>query len=113
MLDEAGNLVGMITDRDICMAALTQAMPLASIRVEVGLSERVFYVRPDATVEEAERLMRRTQTRRLPVLDGDGSVVGILSLSDIARQSGSSDGEVAKAEVADTLAAIGRPRPHH
>ena len=67
----------------------------------------------DDSVEEAERLMRAAQVRRLPVVDRDGQLRGMLSLADLAEGAaelrGSARGE-REAELAHTLEAICRPR---
>ena len=105
-------LVGMITDRDICMAAYSRGQRLDEIEVGNAMATDVYACRPGDTVEKAEATMRDAQIRRLPVID-DGCLVGILSLADIAlvasRQQSSKRREVSEEEVGDTLASICRP----
>jgi CBS domain-containing protein len=107
--------VGMITDRDICMATLMQNRPPSAIPVAEVMSRKLHSCPPDARLADAERLMRTHQIRRLPVLDGDGRLLGILSLADIVREAergGSQPGrQVAPEEVAITLGEI--CEPHH
>jgi CBS domain-containing protein len=100
--DGSGVVVGMITDRDVCMAAHLKGARLADLRVASAMSSRVHACRPDDTVAEAEALMRSNQIRRLPVVDAEFRLCGILSLADLA--------EGGAAEVARTLEAICRPR---
>jgi CBS domain-containing protein len=80
-----GRLVGMITDRDICMAAYTQGKPLSHIGVFHAMAKEVHGVHDTDRVEAAEDLMRRVRVRRVPVVDGDGRLKGILSMNDLAR----------------------------
>jgi CBS domain-containing protein len=115
VVDEAGVVVAMITDRDICMAAYTQDRRLTQIPVSSAASHAIFTVRDSDTVEEAEALMRRHQIRRVPVIDGSRRPIGILSMNDIARLAPKaprrSDG-LKPETVVETLAAICQPTPH-
>jgi CBS domain-containing protein len=115
VVDEGNHAIGMITDRDVCMAAYTQGAPLERIPVAVAMSKKVFSCRPGDTVGEAETIMRVNRVRRLPVLDGDGRVAGVLSLNDLAREverEGTRKGkkEIGTDEVVLTLGAICQPR---
>jgi CBS domain-containing protein len=82
VIDHSGVVCGMVTDRDICMAAHTQGLPLHQIAVRSAMSPHVHACRPEATIEEAQTLMRRNKVRRAPVVDSD-HLVGIVSLSDL------------------------------
>jgi CBS domain-containing protein len=115
VVDAANHAIGMITDRDVCMAAYTQGSPLERIPVATAMSKKVFSCRPGDTVAEAETIMRVNRVRRLPVLDGEGCVTGVLSLNDIAREverEGTRKGkkEIGTDEVVLTLGAICQPR---
>jgi CBS domain-containing protein len=85
VVDADNRVVAMLTDRDICMAALTQAQPLREIPVRTAMSRRLFAVHPSDTVAHAEGLMRDHQLRRLPVVDAVGRLVGVVSLADLVR----------------------------
>lgn len=87
VVDADGRLVGMITDRDICMAALMQGRPPDDIPVRTAMAKQVFACSPDAPIAEAEAIMRDKQVRRVPVIDADGRLVGMLSLNDLAREA--------------------------
>lgn len=109
-------VVGMITDRDICMAAWTQDARLSELRVSRVCSHEPLSCGPRDTVAKAEEIMRARQVRRLPVVDKN-RLVGILSLNDIARtavqgrdRKGAAAQAVTAAEVCEALAEIGRPR---
>lgn len=113
VIDRNERLAGMITDRDMCMAAFIQGKPLAQIRVDTAMSREVFTIRDDETVEEAEHIMKRRQVRRLPVVNQAGDLVGVLSLSDLARHASGRGwrGGISEREVAATLRAVCEPRP--
>lgn len=103
-------VVGIVTDRDVCMAAYTQGRPLHEIPVDDAMAKDVAICRPDDSVEDAERRMGDKQIRRLPVLDHTGQLVGMLSLGDIAREFGASPKKSAIRELVRSLAAICTPR---
>ena len=110
VLDEAGQrVVGMITDRDICMAAYTQGCGLGAGSVGSAMSRQPHTCKPGDSIELVEEVMRRDQVRRLPVVD-DGRLVGMLSLNDLAlaagNRKGSKTGQVTLEGVVTTLARI-------
>jgi CBS domain-containing protein len=80
-------LVGFLTDRDICMAAYTQGRSLKDIRVDTAMARTLFYCEVRDELDHAAQLMRDNCVRRLPVVDGRGVLVGLLSLDDIACES--------------------------
>lgn len=112
--DGAGRVVGMITDRDVCMAAWTQGQPLAAIPVSTAMAREVRSCRASDSVADALRIMEHDQLRRLPVVDNDGRVVGILSLTDAAREAAREHGgpahDVPDMRIAEVLEAISAPR---
>ena len=112
--DGSQRVVGMLTDRDVCMAAYTQGLTLSQIRVRDAMSHGVQSCRPGEDVSEAERTMRDAQLHRLPVVDEAEQLLGVISLADIAREAArearSKRQEVTVAEVGETLAAISRAR---
>ena len=111
VVDDEGGTIGMITDRDICMAAYTQGSPLHSIEVSQAMAREVFSCRIKDSLETAEQLMSEKQVRRVPVVNGDNRPVGVLSLNDIARHATVSRKKNGlDHEVTQTLAAICRPR---
>ena len=118
--DEDGEprVIGMLTDRDICMAALFQGRPLRELKVADSMSRDIRVAKVDDRAEDVELLMRELKIRRVPVTDENGRLVGIVSLADFARAArggAASHGEeaVSERDVGHTLAAIcepGRPR---
>jgi len=102
---EMDHLVGMITDRDIAIRGIAKGKgPKAKVR-EV-MTEDVKYCFDDQEIEEVARNMADIQVRRLPVLNRDKRLVGILSLGDIAV---SRDGK----DAGDALSGILRPGGEH
>jgi len=107
--DAEGRLVGVVTDRDICMASYTQGKAPHAIAVADVMARHVITCSADDSVVVAEQLMGDNQIRRVPVVDENYRPIGMLSLNDVVRLAASgkkSDG----AQVAQTLAAICRPR---
>jgi CBS domain-containing protein len=111
---EAGGdrVVGMITDRDICMCSWMQGAAPQAIPVIDAMSRTLVCCSPRDSLAEAERAMRTNQIRRVPVVDDGGRLVGILSLADIVRQAERERGRgernvgVRPDEVASTFANI-------
>lgn len=81
---EDGKLVGMVTDRDLAIRILGEDRD-PSTPVDEIASKDLVTVDPQQTLEEAARLMAKRQIRRLPVVEEDGSLVGILAQADIAE----------------------------
>ena len=113
VVDDNGRVAGMVTDRDICMAAYTQGKPLNAIPVASAMAHEVVAVHTDDSIEHAEALMRDSQVRRLPVLDGDSRPTGLVSMSDLARLSARAHKTAVDRELVQTLAAVCQPRPRH
>jgi CBS-domain-containing membrane protein len=114
VLDDDRKLVGVVTDRDICMAAFFHGTPLRDIAITDVMSKTVFACKPDDDVAEAEEVMSVRQVRRLPVVTDDGTPVGMLSVSDVVQQvkpaSKFQKAASAPDECLRTLAAISEPR---
>jgi CBS domain-containing protein len=110
VVDGDQHVVGMITDRDVCMAAWTQGRALCELPVRGAMSSRVVTCTQTDATTRAHRLMQEHQVRRVPVVDGQALLVGLVSLNDLAlaAQPGSGTREIRPDEVASTLAAVGR-----
>lgn len=92
---ENDRLVGMLSDRDIAVRGVARGLsPTATVR-EV-MSEEVKYIFDDETVEDAARMMAKLQVRRLPVLNRDKRLVGIVSLGDVALSKAKPAGDALK-----------------
>jgi CBS domain-containing protein len=108
VLDKDQKVIGMITDRDICMAAYTQGKPLAGIPVASCMSKSIFASKPTDDLGAVEKLMQANGVRRIPVVSDQGTLVGIVSLDDLARRinGGKEEPHVSEKEVAQTFAGI-------
>jgi CBS domain-containing protein len=86
VVDAEGRAVGLVTDRDLCMAAYTRGRPLSAISVSSLLSGKLHTCAASTSLDEAVARMRTQRVRRLVVVDPkDQRLVGMLSLADLAR----------------------------
>ena len=112
-----GKVTGLVTDRDITMAAYTQGKQLWAIPVTEAMAHKLIACHASDGISQAEALMRDNQVRRLPVLDQNEHLIGIISLNDIAREAqrevAAGKQEVKEYAVAETLASVCRPRASH
>jgi len=103
-------VVGIVTDRDIALAAAQADKSPSQLRLSQIMTNKVFVVGPETSVADAEVMMREQQIRRLPVVDQDSRPIGMLSINDIARAGAAahwhSDDGLTAHSVAATLAAI-------
>ncbi|MGB7952042.1 MAG: CBS domain-containing protein [Candidatus Binatia bacterium] len=86
---DADRLVGMLTDRDIVIRGIAGGLDISKTEVKDVITPDVIYCFEDAEVGEAAKLMQEKQIRRLIVLNRDKRLAGILSIGDLAGQSGS------------------------
>jgi CBS domain-containing protein len=87
VIDDAGRLAGVLTDRDIALAAYSAGEALWKLRVDEHMHTPVWVCRPGDGVDVAARLMREHRVRRLPVVDEHGRPIGLISLDDLAHAS--------------------------
>src|SRR5262249_38468201 len=85
---ENDRLVGMVTDRDITVRAVAEGCDINKTMVRDIMTPDIVYCFDDQDVEEADRLMEDNQIRRLVVLNRDKRLVGIVSLGDLAVETG-------------------------
>jgi CBS domain-containing protein len=111
VVDAAGVLQGMLTDRDICMAAYTQGRRLPDIRVQIAMTRSVHAVTPNDTLQRVLEIMGDVQMHHVPVVDDARKVVGIISITDVARWVQSSPKRSSQLQDAalSTVAAIAAP----
>ena len=93
-------LIGMITDRDLALRVVAEGK--MSAQVSDAMSTGVRSAKPDDDAKDVMELMAREQVRRIPIVDEQGMVVGIVSQADIVR-----DGDDKRAEK--TIEAISKP----
>jgi CBS domain-containing protein len=84
---DGDRLVGTITDRDIAIKVVAEAKDVQSTTVGQVASRDLVTVDPQQDLDEALRLMAQHQVRRLPVVEEDGRLVGILAQADVAREA--------------------------
>jgi CBS domain-containing protein len=112
VVDAAGRVAGIVTDRDLAMGAFTQGLPLVAIPVGRVASGRVHTVSVGASVDDVVAVMGRERVRRVVAIDAHQKVVGIVSLADVARfvaGLGSSRHDAALV-LAGLVAALSEPR---
>ena len=85
VLDRDGHVIAMVTDRDVCMTALACRKLLSDIPVMTAASRRMHAIHTFDTLDAAHELMCKHHVRRLPVIDGDGNLIGIVSVTDLVR----------------------------
>ena len=79
---------GIVTDRDLVVRAMTEDVRPSEVRVSQCLSEPPRCAEPDWSLDEAMDEMANQQVGRLPVVDPDGAVIGVVTLSSLALRSG-------------------------
>ncbi len=95
---ENDRLIGMVTDRDVMVRALANGNDIASLTARDVMTKDIIYCRTTESVEDAIHLMESKQIRRLPVINEDKRMVGMLSLGDISHCSSQElTGELVKA----------------
>jgi CBS domain-containing protein len=109
VIEGDGRLVGVVTDRDICMASYFRDQPISALDVGSTMSKNVHAARPDDSIETIVRLMADKQTRRVPLVENE-RLVGIVALADVARHVKSLESSSACRMLANTLAAISERR---
>jgi CBS domain-containing protein len=84
---DGDRLVGVLTDRDIVTRVIAAERDPKLVKVEEIASLNLVTVDPDQGLEEALRLMAQHQIRRLPVVEEDGKLIGIVAQADVARHA--------------------------
>ena len=113
VVDDAGKLVGVVTDRDMYIALATRNALASQLTVGDVARRRVFTCGPDDDVQSALATMKQHHVRRLPVEGFGGTVAGIISMNDILLAAGRKG--VGNADIIETFQAIcahHHPVPH-
>lgn len=110
VLDSTGVLIGVLTDRDLCMAAYTQGKALFELPVTAAMARSVRTVRAEDTVQAVLAVMQQAQVHRTPVVDARGMLVGIISTNDLVRAAANRPAAIDANLVIKALATIGAPR---
>jgi CBS domain-containing protein len=109
VVNERDQIAGVITDRDICIAVGTRDVRASDIAVGDVMTDRAFVCLPETDIHEALEIMRTRKVRRLPVVNSEALVEGVLSLDEVAVSAdptAKSRSELSLADVAVTLKAI-------
>jgi CBS domain-containing protein len=96
-------VVGMITDRDICMATAMKDRSPSHISVEEVMSRTVYSAKPEEDVEHALETMRDHKIRRLPVVNKEGELEGILSMNDVVLKAKTRNGKKPQIDYTDVV----------
>lgn len=112
VVDAEGRLMGVVSDRDVTMAAVTKNRAPSEIHVREIMTGQVQTCHPNDDVLSALKTLAAYRIRRLPVVDGDGKLLGMLSLSDLVHRAqipGTGPDEVPAKEVLATLKEVLTP----
>ena len=113
VLDAETRVIGILTDRDICMAVGTRGRLASDLAVRDVMTPAVLTCRPEDSVSTALRIMREGRVRRLPVVNNDRALMGMISINDLVLAA-KRQGGVAIEELLMTLRVISahptRPR---
>ena len=114
IVDRGNRLIGVVTDRDICIATATKNRAPSTIRVREILGKPPRTCRPEDEIRAALETMADARVRRLPVVDQGGELCGLLSLNDVIRHT-RTDGArgapgISPADVLRVLQVISRHR---
>ena len=105
--DQERRLVGMITDRDIVCRIVASGIDSAGATVQQAMSANLVCIGPDASISECVQSMAENQLRRLPVVDRNGQVMGIVAQADLARASAQQ--RELETELADMVEEVSDP----
>ncbi len=105
--DGAGKVIGVLTDRDICMAVATKNRPASDIPVHEIMTSVVHACHPGDDVKSALRTMRNEKVLRLPVVNDDGNLQGVISMNDIMIQTEAGKSGLSCEEVLNARNEIG------
>jgi len=112
VVGDGGNVIGVITDRDICIALGTRNRKPSDVRVWDVMPHKLFTCMEGDDIHCALKSLRGGRVRRLPVIDRDGSLVGVLSIDDVVLNAREHllRKDISYKDVEDTYKAIrGRP----
>lgn len=101
-------VVGIITERDICIAASRNVKP-ANIKAEEFCNEKIISCRADEKLKAVLKKMRKNKIKRLPVISQDGYLIGIISITDVLLVT--KKDKFLRKKVISTLTAISKPLP--
>jgi CBS domain-containing protein len=80
-------VIGMITDRDIVVRLVAEGKDLSNTKVNDAMTKNVRSIKEDSTINDALQVMSNSQIRRVPVVNNNNEIIGIVSMKDIATDS--------------------------
>jgi CBS domain-containing protein len=110
--ENRGRLLGVVTDRDIAMRVVEPGSDAKRTRVSQVMTPDPVCCTADAELEDVERLMQEHRVRRVPIVDGEGTVVGVVAQADLAVRGYKEKHAVGEREVAETVERISEPTRH-
>lgn len=108
IINDEKKVAGMISDRDICIAVTNNVKP-ADINVADFTGKKVIYCQATDKIEDALKKMKKNQLKRLPVTSQDGSLIGIISVTDVLLATDKH--KSLRKKVVSTLKSISKLRP--
>ena len=115
IVDSKEKVVGLITDRDICVALGTRNRLPSDMTVSEVASGKVIACKPDDDLRDALATMAQAKVRRLPVIDAAGKLEGILSIDDVVLRTETGalkkNSELSFEDVVNTLKSVCTPKP--
>ena len=109
IVDEAKKVVGMITDRDICITAAMREQKPSDLFAADFAGKKVVLCRADENIADVLKKMKKYQVKRLPVTSQEDVLIGIISIADILPTIGKH--KSLKKKLLSTLKSISKPRP--
>lgn len=103
IIKDGKKVIGMITDRDICMAAAMRDTTPSHITVEEVMTGNIYSTTAEEDVADALKMMSEHRIRRLPVLNAEGELEGIVSMNDIVLKAKSRNGKKPEIDYADVV----------
>jgi len=102
--EQSRKVVGIVTDRDLCMSIVAESRDPRAVTVEACMTTVPVTCSPDDSLQKTTELMRDNQVRRVPVVDGDGRLQGIVAMADLVGR-----GEIKATEIHETLKRVSAP----
>jgi CBS domain-containing protein len=112
ILDDSGRVMGVITDRDICIALGTRNMRASDVLAQDVSPSRCFRCKPGDDVRDALKTMATEEVSRLPVVDEAGKLVGMISIDDVTFHAAYGCSSLNDREIINAIAAIREDRIH-
>ncbi|HEY2993984.1 MAG TPA: CBS domain-containing protein [Methylomirabilota bacterium] len=102
--EQSRRLVGVVTDRDLCMNVVAEGRDPSAVAVEACMTTKVVSCAPGDAVAKATELMKDNQVRRVPVVDEHGALAGIVAMADLVERA-----ELKATETHETLKRVSTP----